>query len=122
MLKPLVATSLTLALFCAAAATQVKAAPADPVKAPANNAAAVQAGQQVFLKNCFPCHSTIEGQQKVGPSLYHVNSGPHPRHTATEIRGFLQNGKKGTIGTMPPFKDILTKEDTDNLLAYVHTL
>ncbi len=119
MFKPIVVTSFAIALFCAVSAIPVKAA---PVKTSAPSAATIEAGHQVFLKNCFPCHSTNEGQQKVGPSLYHVNSGPKPRHTATEIRGFLQNGKKGTIGQMPPFKDILTKEDTDNLLAYIHTL
>jgi mono/diheme cytochrome c family protein len=121
MLKPLVATSLTLALFCAATATQLNAAGAPAAPASATHGDA-QAGQQVFLKNCFTCHSTADGQQKVGPSLFHVNQGPHPRRSATEIRGILQNGKKGTIGQMPSFKDLLTKEDTDNLLAYLHTL
>ncbi|MEO6803165.1 MAG: c-type cytochrome [Granulicella sp.] len=136
MHKPLIATSLTLALFCGIAATQLHAAPADPATATAKTAkttktaakatstdpAAIHAGQQVFLKNCFPCHSTNEGQQKVGPSLYHVNSGAHPRVPAATIRGYLLNGHSGPIGVMPSFKGILTEQDTDNLLAYVHSL
>jgi mono/diheme cytochrome c family protein len=115
LFKSIVAASLTLVLFCAASATTAQAAPApDPV--------AVHAGQQVFLKNCFPCHSTAEGQQKVGPSLFHEMQGPHPKRSATEILGILHNGRKGAIGQMPSFKDILTKEDTDALLAYLHTI
>lgn len=119
MSKSIIAVSLTLVLFCAASAALVQAAPAP---APAPDPAAVHAGQQVFLKNCFPCHSTAEGQQKVGPSLFHVNSGPRPRVSAATIRSYLANGHSGSIGVMPSFKGILTEKDTDDLLAYLHTL
>jgi mono/diheme cytochrome c family protein len=118
MFKLLAFTSLGVALLYPVFALPANAAPS----ASSKNVASVQAGQKVFTQNCFSCHSTNAGQVKVGPSLYHVNSGPKPRRTATEIRSILQNGKKGDLGQMPPFKDVLSKTDTDNLLAYVHTL
>jgi mono/diheme cytochrome c family protein len=85
---------------------------------PADTSAAVHAGEDVFTQKCFQCHSVLEGQVRLGPSLYHVSKGPHPKKTQAEIREILANGK----GKMPPFKEILTQEDTDNLLAYLRSL
>jgi mono/diheme cytochrome c family protein len=80
--------------------------------------AAVQAGQQIFLQRCMQCHSTNEGQIMVGPSLWgEMNKSPHHK-TAAEVRAQIHDGK----GKMPAFKDILTKEDTDALIAYIRTL
>jgi mono/diheme cytochrome c family protein len=76
------------------------------------------AGEEVFTKRCFQCHSVQEGQVRFGPSLFGVMKGPHPRKTAPEIREILKNGKN----KMPSFNGILTEEDTDNLLAYLHSL
>jgi len=81
-------------------------------------AAAVQAGRDTFTQRCILCHSVNEGQVMFGPSLYQVMKKPVGRKTAPEIRVILQNGK----GKMPPFKDKLTPEDVNNLLAYLHTL
>jgi mono/diheme cytochrome c family protein len=54
----------------------------------------------------------------VGPSLWgEMTTSPHHK-TAVQVRAQIQNGK----GKMPAFKDILTKEDTDNLLAFIKTL
>jgi mono/diheme cytochrome c family protein len=78
----------------------------------------VHAGEEVFTKRCFQCHSVQEGQVRFGPSLFGVMKGPHPRKTAPEIREILKNGKN----KMPSFNGILTEEDTDNLLAYLHSL
>jgi mono/diheme cytochrome c family protein len=86
---------------------------------PADKSASIHAGEEVFLQRCFQCHSVLEGQAaRLGPSLYNVSKGPHPKKTPAEIREILANGK----GKMPPFKEILTQEDTDNLLAYLRSL
>ena len=81
-------------------------------------AASVRAGQDVFNQRCFQCHSTVEGQVRIGPSLYHVMAKPHPRKSPAEVRALLVTGKD----KMPSFKGILTPVDTDNLIAYLHTL
>ena len=77
-----------------------------------------KAGEDTFMQRCFQCHSVAEGEVRVGPSLYHVTKGPHPRKTPAGIHEILTNGK----GRMPSFKEILTKEDTDNLIAYLKSL
>jgi cytochrome c551 len=84
----------------------------------AKDAAAVHAGQDLFTQKCILCHSVNEGQVMFGPSLYQVMKKPAGKKTAAEIRAILQDGK----GKMPPFKDKLTPEDVNNLLAYLHTL
>jgi mono/diheme cytochrome c family protein len=76
------------------------------------------AGQQVFTQNCFQCHSANEGQVRFGPSLYGEMKGTPPKKSATQIRGILSDGK----GKMPSFKQKLTQQDMDNLIAYLHTL
>lgn len=78
----------------------------------------VHAGQDIYTHRCLQCHSVNEGEVRLGPSLYGEMKKPHPKKSTTEIRTILQNGK----GKMPSFKDKLTKQDIDNLLAYLHTL
>jgi mono/diheme cytochrome c family protein len=84
----------------------------------AENTTSVHAGEQIFLQKCFQCHSVIKGQNSFGPNLNGLMKKPHARMNDTEIRGILVNGK----GKMPSFQNRLTKQDTDNLLAYLHTL
>lgn len=74
----------------------------------------VHAGQDIYTHKCLQCHSVSEGEVRLGPSLY----GEMKKKSATEIRTILENGK----GKMPSFQDKLTKQDIDNLLAYLHTL
>jgi mono/diheme cytochrome c family protein len=83
----------------------------------ADKTASIHAGEEVFTQRCFQCHSVLEGQVRLGPSLYHVSKGAHPK-TPAQMREILANGK----GKMPPFKEILTQEDTDNLIAYLRSL
>jgi mono/diheme cytochrome c family protein len=112
MFKVFAATFLTIGALCLSPNTQAQTAPAP------KGAGNVHAGEEVFTKRCFQCHSVIEGQVRFGPSLFGVMKGPHPRKTAPEIRTILKEGKN----KMPSFNGILTEEDTDNLLAYLHTL
>jgi mono/diheme cytochrome c family protein len=81
-------------------------------------APAVHAGHDVYLHNCFQCHSVNEGEVRLGPSLYGEMKKSQPKKSATEIRTILKNGK----GKMPSFQEKLTEEDVDNLLAYIRTL
>jgi mono/diheme cytochrome c family protein len=100
-----------------AAAIVISAIPAH-AQASAAKSPAAHAGQQIFTQRCFQCHSVIPDQVRFGPSLFGVVSKPHPRKTDAEVRTILKNGK----GKMPSFDGVLTKEDTDNLLAYLHSL
>ena len=78
----------------------------------------IHAGQDFFTQKCFQCHSVQEGQVRFGPSLYHEMKEPHPKKTSTEVREIITNGK----GKMPHFKESVSKQDIDNLLAYIRSL
>ena len=88
-------------------------------QARASKQQSVQAGQQVFVQRCMQCHSVNADQGVLlGPSLWsEMSRSPHKKTTA-QIRVILRDG----MGKMPPWKDILAKDDVDNLLAYVRTL
>ena len=77
---------------------------------------AAHAGQEVFTANCFQCHSVVQDQVRFGPSLY----GELKQHQKSDaqVRQILKDGK----GKMPSFDGKLTPEETNNLLAYLHTL
>jgi len=78
----------------------------------------VHAGQQLYYQHCLICHSVNPGQVMVGPSLAgEMRNSPHKKSPA-EIRVILHDGK----GKMPPFKDKLSKDDIDHLLAFLGTL
>jgi mono/diheme cytochrome c family protein len=111
MFKASTAAILMFVLTCLIHSSQAQSSPAS------KNSAAAKAGQQLFVQKCFQCHSVNEGEVRFGPSLYHVMKGSHAK-SATDIRGYLKNGK----GKMPPIGATLTKEETDSILAYLHSL
>jgi mono/diheme cytochrome c family protein len=78
-------------------------------------------GKEVF-QQCAVCHSADTDEKKVGPGLKGLFK-----------RDKLVNGKKVTDATvlekineggngMPPYKDLLTDAQKDDLLAYLKTL
>ena len=77
----------------------------------------VHSGSDVFTQKCLSCHSTEPGKDLLGPSLYGEMREPHPKKTEQQIRAIIRDGK----GRMPAFKDTLTEEDTDTLLAYIRS-
>ena len=78
----------------------------------------VHAGQELFTQKCFQCHSVQERQVKLGPSLYRETKAPNAKKTPAEVRETITNGK----GKMPSFKEKLTKQEIDELVAYIHSL
>jgi mono/diheme cytochrome c family protein len=104
---------LIFTVFCSAPSGQTQSTPAKHT-----GRGDVHAGQDLFTQKCFQCHSVNEGQVRLGPSLFGEMKGPDPKKTAAEIRGILKDGK----GKMPSFKEVLTQKDTDDLIAYLHTL
>jgi mono/diheme cytochrome c family protein len=89
-------------------------------QAPAGKAAppSVQHGKQIFMQRCMQCHSVNKDQVLLGPSLFgEMTNSPHKK-SAAQIRVILRDGK----GKMPPWKDILTPDDVNNILVYLHTL
>lgn len=78
-------------------------------------------GKEVF-EQCSVCHNADTPEKKIGPSLKGlfkmdklVNG---KKVTEANVREFINNGGNG----MPAYADMLSKEDKDNLIAYLKTL
>jgi cytochrome c2 len=78
-------------------------------------------GKEVF-EQCSVCHNADTPEKKIGPSLKGlfkqeklVNG---KKVTEANVREFINNGGNG----MPSYADMLSKEDKDNLIAYLKTL
>lgn len=84
----------------------------------ASNRPSPNEGQQVFANRCMQCHSANQGQVMLGPSLYGEMRLSQQKKTTAQIRTLIRDGK----GKMPPFKDLLTTDDVNNLIAYLATL
>ena len=78
-------------------------------------------GEAVFKKNCVMCHGADgTGKTKMGLKLGAADLTTNDIQSLSDeaLAQSIRNGK----GKMPPFKDKLTQQDTDNLLAYLRTL
>ena len=84
-------------------------------------------GKELFQQQCEICHEAESNTAKVGPGLkglFHMAA--HKRADGTEmahhdeptIRKQIEEG----TGSMPPMKDVLSKEQMDDLIAYLRTL
>ena len=78
-------------------------------------------GKEVF-EQCSVCHSADTDEKKIGPSLKGlfkreklVNG---KKVTEENVREQINNGGNG----MPSYQDMLSKEDKDNVIAYLKTL
>jgi len=79
-------------------------------------------GKEAFESNCSVCHNADSTERKMGPGLKglfknaklangkDVNDG--------NVTGIINEGGNG----MPPFADILTKAEKDDIIAYLKSL
>jgi cytochrome c len=78
-------------------------------------------GKQVF-EQCAVCHNADSDEKKMGPGLKglfkkdKLANGKKP--TEANVRAKIDEGGNG----MPAYKDLLTDEQRDDLLAYLKTL
>jgi mono/diheme cytochrome c family protein len=117
MNKSLAIISLMLLAGTASLGVLCASIPSAAQPSAAYTTANAHAGEQVFLQRCFQCHSVNPGEVRIGPSLFHVMKGPKAV-SAAQVRIQLRDGK----GKMPPFKDILTPDDVNHIIAYLHSL
>ena len=78
-------------------------------------------GKDVF-EQCGVCHNADSTEKKMGPGLKGLFSreklGNGKKPTEANVRAQVDEGGKG----MPAYKDMLTDEEKDNLIAYLKTL
>src|SRR5690242_19962164 len=95
------------------------------------------AGKEVF-KKCAVCHSTVEGQNKVGPSLHGVvgrKAGSVPNYSYSQankesgltwdpatLDKYLENPKEVVKGTKMIFPGLKTEKERQDVIAYLETL
>lgn len=79
------------------------------------------AGKKLFDIKCAVCHSTDDAETRIGPPLKGaktgtLSSGRYANH-ATILKQIDEGGKG-----MPVFRELLTKEQKENIIRYVLTL
>jgi mono/diheme cytochrome c family protein len=73
-------------------------------------------GAVVFHNNCLVCHSLEPGQNGYGPSL----AGYFKRNlsqTVDQTQQLIRNGRR----RMPPFRDRLSSDQIQDVIAYIRT-
>ena len=78
-------------------------------------------GKEVF-EPCAVCHNADNTEKKMGPGLKglfkHDKLANGKKPTETNVRGKIDEGGNG----MPPYKDMLSDKEKDDLIAYLKTL
>ena len=119
MLAVAVALSLAVSVsFAQKGAKKPKGAKKEAVKAAAGDATK---GKDLFEAKCIVCHNPDSKDKKIGPGLQGIKDGKLPSGkdaTHDAIRENINNGGGG----MPAFKELLTDEEKEDVVAYVMTL
>jgi cytochrome c len=79
------------------------------------------AGKDLFEGKCSDCHNTDSKEAKDGPGLQGVKDGKLPSGkpaTRDNILDLLNKGRDA----MPPFKELLSDQQKEDVIAYVLTL
>jgi mono/diheme cytochrome c family protein len=81
----------------------------------------VEAGKTVFRAKCAECHAADSKDVKDGPGLQGTKDGELPSG-AKATREIILELVNGGRDAMPAFKDILTEQQKEDVVAYVMTL
>jgi cytochrome c len=81
----------------------------------------VAAGKDIFEAKCAVCHNADSAEKKIGPGLKGVKDGKLPSGKPATHDVMLEQLNTGG-GAMPPYKDLLTDDEKNNVIAYVMTL
>ena len=69
-------------------------------------------GKEVF-EQCSACHNPDSAEKKMGPGLKGIG-----KQNEGKVRAKIDEGGNG----MPAYKDILSQQEKDDLVAYLKTL
>ena len=79
-------------------------------------------GKSNFEDNCSVCHNSDSTERKMGPGLKglfkHEKLANGKAVNEGTVTGMINEGGNG----MPPFADTLTKEEKDDIVAFLKTL
>jgi cytochrome c len=79
-------------------------------------------GKKIFTDHCAVCHHAYSTETKVGPGLkglfQRAQLKTGAKVTEANVRDLIENGHGG----MPAWKNVLTKDQIDDVIAYLKTL
>ena len=78
-------------------------------------------GKKLFETKCGVCHSTDTPEIRIGPSLKGAKTGMLSSGKYANHATILKRIDEGGNG-MPVFRELLTKEQKENIVSYVLTL
>ena len=113
-----VALVLGLAVSGAMAQKGSKKGKKSPAKAAAGD---VAKGKELFESKCMVCHNPDSKEKKIGPGLLGVKDGKLPSGKDATYKVILEVVDAGG-GGMPAYKELLTDEEKNDVIAYVLTL
>lgn len=79
-------------------------------------------GGALFAQQCVTCHNAASNEKKLGPGLKGLfkmtRLANGKKATEQTIRAQIDNGGNG----MPPYKDMFSDREKDDLIAYLKTI
>ena len=78
-------------------------------------------GKKIFEGQCLDCHRTDSTESKVGPGLKGVHNGKLPSGKPATHDVILNVINKGS-DTMPAFKELMSEQEKEDVIAFVLTL
>lgn len=90
--------------------------------APKGKAGDPEKGKAVFGQQCAMCHNADSSEKKLGPGLKGLfkrdKLASGKKVNEQNVRAQVDNGGNG----MPAYKDLLSDEERDDVIAYLKTL
>ena len=108
-------------MYFACGAALISAGALNAAQAAAAGGAA-EKGKALFQERCALCHNADSDEKKMGPGLKGLfqkdamANGKKP--TEANVHDKIDNGGNG----MPPYKDMLSDDEKNSLVAYLKTL
>jgi mono/diheme cytochrome c family protein len=78
-------------------------------------------GKKLFETKCGVCHSTDSPETRIGPTLKGAKTGMFSSGKYANHATILKRIDEGGNG-MPVYRELLTKEQKENIISYVLTL
>jgi len=78
-------------------------------------------GKELFEGKCIVCHNTDSNEKKIGPGLKGTKNGKLPSGKDATREVILEIVNAGG-GGMPAYKELLTEEEKNDVIAYCLTL
>ena len=121
MKSKIVAVALALSLAVSLSFAQKGSKKPKAGKKETAKAGDVAKGKELFEGKCMICHNTDSKDKKIGPGLQGVKDGKLPSGKEAKHDVMLEQLNAGGNG-MPAFKELLTDEEKEDVIAYVLTL